>query len=138
VYYPHVAGSSSALVIKDNKVLLVQRAREPHKGKWMMPAGFIDYGEHPAECALREVKEETGYNATSAQLLDVMQVTDDNRPGTMGHFGFMHKVEIDDSDPIEISDKEENSAVEWHNLDNLPEIAWENHRLILDKAKRLI
>lgn len=135
-YYPHVSGAACALVVKESKVLLVQRAREPHKGKWMMPAGFLDYGEHPSECAKREVLEETGYTATSAKLLDIIQVIDDNRPGTEGHFGFMYKVEIEASEPKEISDTEENLAVEWHDIDKLPPIAWESHARILDRISK--
>ena len=134
-YYPHVSSSACALILRENKVLLVQRARDPHKGKWMMPAGFLDFGEHPAECALREVHEETGYTAVSAELLDVLQVLDDNRPGTEGHFGFMYRTEILDAKPEEIADKEENTAVEWHSLNALPPIAWENHVIILNRVR---
>ncbi len=136
VYYPHVAASSVAVVTKDNKVLLVQRAREPHKGKWMMPAGFLNYGEHPSEAAMREIFEETGYKASTVEFLDVIQVTDDDRPGTEGHLGFFYQVEIDDSIQHDISDKEENSAIEWFDINNLPPIAWENHLNILQTLFR--
>jgi len=47
VYYPHVGGSVLAVAMKKNKILLAKRARDPFKGTWMMPAGFIEYGEHP-------------------------------------------------------------------------------------------
>jgi len=62
-YYPHVGGAVAAIIIKNKKVLLVKRKREPNKGTWMLPAGFIDFGEHPEETVKREIKEETGLKA---------------------------------------------------------------------------
>ena len=51
---------ASALVVKDSRVLLVRRAREPWKGCWDVPGGFCESKEHPVCTAEREVFEETG------------------------------------------------------------------------------
>jgi ADP-ribose pyrophosphatase len=47
-----------------------------------MPAGLVDANETPEEAALRELKEETGYEATAADVTDtsILQVSD---PGTI-------------------------------------------------------
>lgn len=37
------------------------------------PAGFIDAGESPEEAALREFREETGFTASNARLLAVLE-----------------------------------------------------------------
>jgi len=41
-------------------LLLVRRAKEPSKGLWSFPGGSLELGETMAECAMREVLEETG------------------------------------------------------------------------------
>jgi 8-oxo-dGTP diphosphatase len=48
------------LVIKDDRLLLVERAVDPFKGWWDIPGGFLQNGEHPEAGARREVQEETG------------------------------------------------------------------------------
>jgi ADP-ribose pyrophosphatase len=51
-------------VLPDGRILLVRQFRHP-VGKVLLeiPAGKLDAGEDPDECALRELEEETGYRA---------------------------------------------------------------------------
>ena len=49
-----------AIVVKDNKVLLVKRSQPPGKGLWAIPGGGVELGETLQEAAEREVREETG------------------------------------------------------------------------------
>ena len=58
------------MIVRDGKVLLVKRAREPLKGKWSLPGGLIELGETAREAVAREVAEETGLEVTSATLLE--------------------------------------------------------------------
>ena len=51
-----------AVVVDRNRVLLVQRGREPLKGKWSLPGGMLELGESLADGVAREVQEETGLN----------------------------------------------------------------------------
>lgn len=59
------------LILQDDKVLLVKRKMKPEKGKWSIPAGFLDYGEDPKVTAEREVLEETNLEVKIYDLLDV-------------------------------------------------------------------
>ena len=59
------------LVVEGEKVLLVRRAVEPERGKWSIPAGYLDRGEDPQETAVREAKEETGLKVLIDGLVDV-------------------------------------------------------------------
>lgn len=59
------------LVLQDEKVLLVKRKMTPERGKWSIPAGFLDYGEDPIVTAEREVFEETNLQVKIYDLLDV-------------------------------------------------------------------
>ena len=49
-----------AIVMRDNKVLLVKRNQPPGKGLWAVPGGRVELGETLQEAAEREVREETG------------------------------------------------------------------------------
>lgn len=59
-YYAKPALGAAALIEEGGRILLVQRAHEPYRGWWMLPAGFVEYGEDAAETAVREALEETG------------------------------------------------------------------------------
>ncbi len=49
-----------AVVIRDGKVLLVERGVHPNKGIWAIPGGSLKLGETLQEGAEREILEETG------------------------------------------------------------------------------
>jgi ADP-ribose pyrophosphatase len=49
-----------AVVIRDGRILLVQRGVAPSKGLWAIPGGSLDLGETLQEAAEREILEETG------------------------------------------------------------------------------
>ncbi len=63
-------GAAATLVVEDGQVLLVEQYR-PAAGRLMLelPAGTIDRGEPPIECAQRELQEETGYSAQHWETL---------------------------------------------------------------------
>lgn len=134
-FYPHVAASSCAVMIKDDKLLLVKRLRQPYAGTWMFPAGYVEYGEHPQETLIREVKEETGLDVVSSSIIDVLQTTDDDR--APGHFAFFYLAVLKDGEHTKFNlDLDENSAVEWFDLSKpLPEIGFKTHQEIV---KRII
>jgi len=132
VYYPRVAQSSNAIIVKGNKILLVKRARDPYKGTWMFPAGFVNFGEHPDETLIREVKEETGLKTKNIKFIKVAQTIDD--PRSPGHLAFYYKVKVGSGD-FSIEDKYENSDIGWFNIQNPPKIGWKDHKEMIKLLK---
>jgi 8-oxo-dGTP diphosphatase len=53
---------------RGDKVLLMQRRKPPNLGLWVAPGGKLEWNESPAECARRELLEETGLHAERLTL----------------------------------------------------------------------
>jgi ADP-ribose pyrophosphatase YjhB (NUDIX family) len=62
-----------AVVIRDNAVLLVERAREPHKGYWSLPGGVVETGETLEQAVRREVREETGLQVEPLAVVEIFE-----------------------------------------------------------------
>ena len=51
---------------RGDDVLLIKRGAPPRAGEWSLPGGRIEFGERAADAALRELREETGWQAQRA------------------------------------------------------------------------
>lgn len=108
------------------KILLVRRAFAPERGKWALPAGYIDYGEHPVQAAIREVREETGLEVEIVGLLDVQ--------GGATEFGasivIIYAAQVVEGIAHALDDADQ---VGWFAPDDpLPEIAFTSTRAVLE------
>ena len=65
--------AASVALVDGNRVLLIQRAREPYAGLWTLPGGRLERGETAEVGAARELNEELGIRASG--LLPVTQLT---------------------------------------------------------------
>lgn len=55
---------------ENNEIVLIKQFRKAiEKVIWELPSGKLEVGENPKECAIRELKEETGYNAQHLKLI---------------------------------------------------------------------
>ena len=61
-------------VLPDGRVLLCLRAIEPRRGKWTLPAGFMELGETTSQGAARETDEEAGAHIALGPLFAVLNV----------------------------------------------------------------
>ncbi|MEQ9825737.1 MAG: NUDIX domain-containing protein [Puniceicoccaceae bacterium] len=69
-FFQNTAAAAGALVCDEqNRLLMVQRAKDPSKGKWGLPGGFIDAGESVEQALLRECREEIGIEIESPIFL---------------------------------------------------------------------
>lgn len=61
-----------AIIIHENRVLLVRRANAPLKGQWSLPGGGVEVGETLVAAVTREVLEETGLEVRVGPVLEVL------------------------------------------------------------------
>jgi 8-oxo-dGTP diphosphatase len=66
--------AASAVLLRNDCLLLVQRAQAPNAGYWSFPGGKIQAGETVQQAVLRELDEETGVSARAGSILTVLDV----------------------------------------------------------------
>jgi 8-oxo-dGTP diphosphatase len=60
---------AAAIIVKDGRVLLVQRRVKEGSLSWQFPAGEVEAGETAGQAAVRETHEETGLTVTEKKIL---------------------------------------------------------------------
>ena len=110
------------LVVEEGKVLLVRRTMNPERGKWSIPAGFLDRGENPKETAVREAFEETGLQVAIDGLVDVYY----NPPSQGGASIFILYYARLLGGEMQAGDDAD--AVGFFGLDELPDLAFASTR----------
>ena len=67
-HFPHIHPCAIVLVKRGSELLLTRKA-EWTPGRYGLVAGFLDFGESLEECAIREVKEETGIDICNVRYV---------------------------------------------------------------------
>ena len=104
-------------VVRGEQVLLIERAMDPGKGKWALPAGFVDHDEAPEDAAIRETLEETNLSVKIDKLLAVYPKKDNG----LADIIIAYSASILDGD---IHAGDDASDVGWFTRDNLPELVF--------------
>lgn len=111
---------------EERRILLIQRGKEPYRGMWALPGGFVDYGERTEEAVLREVKEETGLDCSLDRL---MNVASDPKRDPRGHTVSVVYV-LKTGEEKEPKGGDDAAKASWHPLDDLPPLAFDHGRII--------
>ena len=102
---------------QNQQVLLIRRRMEPGKGKWALPAGFVDYDEAPEEAAIRETLEETHLHIRIDELLAVYPKRDHG----LADIVIAYRASIINGKPLAGDDAD---AVGWFTRGNLPPLVF--------------
>lgn len=117
------------------QVLLIERGREPFRGRHALPGGFVDYGEDIDAAIHREIAEETGLAG-----LPWRQFRAFGRPGRdpRGHTVSIVYVAVVIGEPPAVQGGDDAADAAWHPLDRLPALAFDHGEIlarVLDSLK---
>lgn len=118
--------TANALVLKEGKILLCKRSEGlSEAGKWGLLGGYMNRDETTAECAVREAKEESGWDVVNPELFRI--VDNPNRP----HEDRQSVEFVYITEAVEKTGEPdwESKELQWFSLDELPadeEIAFDH------------
>ena len=120
------------LTIKNGnlKVLLVKRDNEPFKGKWAIPGGYVRMSEDLDAAAMRVLKEKT--NVDNIYLEQLYTFGDPlrhpvSRVITCAYFALIRAEDVN----VVTTDN-----VSWHDVNDLPALAFDHKEIIQYSLKR--
>jgi 8-oxo-dGTP pyrophosphatase MutT (NUDIX family) len=130
-----IAVCDAAVFNEEGKILLIRRFDTK---KWAMPGGGTDVGETPAQAALREALEETGYHAEAVALVAIhdSRLHNSRSPVQMYQMTFLCKLLAKERENPP-SHAHETLEIGWFSEAELPEDIDDNHITRLPEAFRV-
>lgn len=129
--YPRPAVTTDCVVFtkeKEPKVLLIQRGNEPYKGCWAFPGGFMNMEETAEECAVRELKEETGLTVNRIRQIGAYSKVDRDPRGRTVSIAYLAIVDT----PTAVSGMDDAAKAAWFPLASLPDLAFDHKDIMTD------
>jgi 8-oxo-dGTP diphosphatase len=122
-------------VDEELKVLLIQRAIEPFRGRWALPGGFVQPNEALDEAARRELLEETGLTSKVylEQLYTFGAVERDPRERVVS-VAYVALVKLLDHRVQAATDAREAA---WFSLSDVPPLAFDHESIVARGVERL-
>lgn len=114
------------------KVLLIRRATPPYQDHWALPGGFVELDEDLEDCALRELREETGLTGVYLEQLYSFGAPGRDPRGRVITVAYYALAPVDRLSPRAASDAKE---VAWFSANRLPTLAFD-HARIMEMAQR--
>ena len=115
---------ANCIVVRNGEVLLGLR-KGSGEGKWGLPGGHLEWGERLADAALRELAEETGMIADSAEFIGIVNDVREREGDHRFQIAFL--IEGAKGEPENL-EPEKCYEWRWFPLENLPPDLWEPFR----------
>ena len=123
------------LILKNNHILLVEHQKE-NASYWLIPGGGLDFGETVAECAKREVKEETNLDIQLGRFLFSSESIAPDGSRHVVNLFFLGYVSDESLASLEVGKEERLKSVSFIDIDELGNI--ELHPPFAPQLKRMI
>jgi NAD+ diphosphatase len=134
VFYQKSYPTVTALIMKDDQVLLGKRQKDPSKGEWDTLGGFLEAGEHPLDGVKREMKEETGLELENLEFLGVFMDTYEYQDMV---YDTLNMYYVCNAKPGEMKAADDVGELKWFPIMDLPKvIAFKNGREALEMLKQ--
>jgi 8-oxo-dGTP diphosphatase len=135
--YPRAALTVDAIVVAgetgNQQILLIQRGKEPFKGYWALPGGFIEMDETLEQACIRELFEETGVRLEAMnQFYAFDAIGRDPRHRTISVVYYCFLKEI-----VEAVGNDDAANAQWFSIRNLPDLAFDHQTIILKFLKQI-
>ena len=134
--YPHPAVTTDCVVFgidgQKLKILLIERGNEPYKGCWAFPGGFLNMDENAEQCALRELKEETGLTLNNIKEFGSYSDVDRDpreRVISIAFYALTKKAEVKGDDDA--------AKAQWFALDEVPRLAFDHDKMLKNALIKL-
>ncbi|MFN8518270.1 MAG: NUDIX domain-containing protein [Chloroflexota bacterium] len=136
---PWIRVGAYAIVTDESSRILLCRIAPgyPAAGRWTLPGGGVDHGEHPDDAVLRELREETGLAGTRERVVMVWSGLIEkpaSRPGPLHWIAILYRVTAEPGELVlEVDGSTETAA--WFELDEVGGIP---HVDLVDGAVRTV
>lgn len=111
-------------------VALIERKKQPFKGDWALPGGFVEGDETVEQAALRELQEETGIHDIYLEQFHVFSKPDRDPRGRVITVAFFALI---NSEHTDLSATEDAAQAQWYPAYDIPQLAFD-HEIIYEKA----
>ena len=132
-WYRSPSPTAGCVIVSNGKALITKRARDPEKGRFDIPGGFLHAGEEVLDGLRREIREELGIDI-DVGINDLRQITP-HKYGDEGDYtlamGFLAR--IASGDPHASDDVEEMRWVALNEIDDVA-FAWEHDKALVRRA----
>jgi 8-oxo-dGTP diphosphatase len=120
-YPDHPRVGVGAVVLHENRVLLVKRGQPPALGKWSLPGGLVHLGETTREAVVREVAEECGLAITARDVAGVVdRVVRDEAGRIRYHYVLVDYLALADS--TRVAPGSDAADVRWVEIERVAEL----------------
>jgi 8-oxo-dGTP diphosphatase len=117
------------------KVLLINRGKEPFKGKWALPGGFIDMDEELEDAVVRELEEETGLRGVLLEQMRTFGTIGRDPRGRQISIAFMG---IATEEQTRIKAGDDAAKAQWFDIENLPkDMAFDHNEVVKFAIEKL-
>lgn len=133
--YPRPAVTADCVVMtreSEPQVLLIQRGIEPFKGCWAFPGGFMNMDETTEQCAIRELKEETGLHVSELHQIGAYSKVDRDPRGRTVTVAYLAIVDA----PVTVTGQDDAAKAEWFPIDVLPPLAFDHEDIMRDAVRK--